>query len=81
MSTIIRKKEIRKILPSIFKFIKRADEIELHMNIDLFEISNINTYWKKQCNSGMSTITFNLYHKKRNQIKEAMKNKGLKEKK
>jgi len=66
----INKKEIKKILPTIFKFIEDADEIEFSMNNDIFELPNRKTWGMEVGYDGNSTITFNLYHQKRNQIKE-----------
>ena len=66
----INKKEIKKILPTLFKFIRDADQMEISMNNDIFELPNRKTNYIESGYDGNSTITFSLYHQKRNQIKE-----------
>jgi len=67
------KKKSKKTLPSLFKFIKNADEIKISMNNDIFELPNRKTNWMESGHDGHSTTTFEIYHKKRNQTKEIMK--------
>ena len=67
-------KELKKLLPGIFKHIKAADiVIKIQIDQGIFTMPNQKTFREESGPDGNSTITFHLYHKDRDKRKEAIK--------
>ena len=69
----VKQEDIKKeVLPQLFKFIKNADNIRLEADFGTASMIN-RSGWRISEYNGDSTITFYLYHKKKDKRKKLMK--------